>query len=252
MEIKNKVALITGAASGLGEQTARTLAEKGARLALLDLNKAATEKLAKTLGGVAIECNVSEAGSVEKAIEKTVAEWGEIHIAINCAGIAPAERVVGREGPHSLDLFNKVLSVNLIGTFNVMRLVAHQMSQQSPLNADGERGVVINTTSVAAFEGQIGQAAYSASKGGVAAMTLPVARELARFGIRVMTIAPGIMQTPMMSGMPEKVQTALAESVTFPQRLGHPKEYAALAVEIIENVYLNGTVIRLDGGIRLA
>jgi len=251
MYLSKRVAVITGAASGLGQQTAKTLAAKGAKVALLDLNKASIETLAKELNAVAIECDVANEKSAEQAIAEVVKAYKNIHVLVNCAGIAPAARLVGREGPHDFDLFHKVIHVNLLGTFNMMRLATHQMSLQEPLNKDGERGAVINTASVAAFEGQIGQAAYSASKGGVAAMTLPVARELSRFGIRVMTIAPGIMQTPMMASMPEKVQQSLAESVTFPKRLGHAAEYAELVVQIIENAYLNGSVIRLDGGIRM-
>lgn len=252
MEFSNSVAVITGAASGLGASVARELAKEGVKLALLDLNEEQLNQIAKETGGLPIICNVADEKSAEQALEKIVQKFKSVHILINCAGIAPAARIVGKEAPHALDLFTKVLQVNLIGSFNMMRLVAAQMSKQEALNSENLRGVIINTASVAAYEGQIGQAAYSASKGGVVAMTLPAARELARFGIRVMTIAPGIMRTPMMSGMPEQVQQALAESVTFPKRLGQAAEYASLVKEIIRNDYLNGSVIRLDGAIRMA
>ncbi len=252
MDLNNKTILVTGGASGMGAATAEYLAQQGASLILLDLNQEAVSVKAKELNGLGIACDVSDAQAVEKAFEQAVQACGDINIVINCAGIAPAARIVGREGAMSLDSFSKVINVNLIGTFNVMRVAAAQMMRQEPINGDKERGVIINTASVAAFEGQIGQAAYSASKGGVAAMTLPAAREFGKFGIRVMTIAPGIMNTPMMAAMPQNVQDSLAEEITFPKRLGNANEYALLAKHIIENPYLNGEVIRLDGGIRMA
>lgn len=251
MEIQNKIALITGGGSGMGAATAKHLATLGAKVAVLDINAKAAEQTANDVNGIACECNVFDENSVMKALTKIIESFKEIHICINCAGIGPASRIVGRDGPMPLDDFHRVIHVNLLGTFNMMRLVAAQMYQQEAVNKDKERGVIINTASVAAFDGQIGQAAYSASKGGVVAMTLPAAREFGKFGIRVMTIAPGIMQTPMMAAMPESVQTSLAEAVTFPKRLGHANEYAKLAQHIIENSYLNGEVIRLDGGIRM-
>ncbi len=252
MEFLNSVAMITGAASGLGAAAARELAQAGVKVALLDLDQEKLDVIAKETGGLPIVCNVADEKSAENALNQTLQKFKKIHILVNCAGIAPAARIVGKEAPHSLDLFSKVIQVNLIGTFNMLRLVSAQMSKQEALNSENLHGVIINTASVAAFEGQIGQAAYSASKGGVVAMTLPAARELARFGIRVMTIAPGIMSTPMMAGMPENVQQALAASVTFPKRLGQGAEYASLVKEIICNDYLNGSVIRLDGAIRMA
>lgn len=247
----NCPAIVTGGGSGLGAETARFLAKNGAKVAVLDLNKDAAEQVAKEIGGIAIECNVSDANSAEAAVERARSVHGNARICINCAGIAPAKRVVGREGPMALDEFRKAIEINLIGTFNILRLAAHDMSKLEPITDDGERGVIINTASVAAFEGQIGQAAYSASKGGVASMTLPIARELAQFGIRVVTIAPGIMETPMLKGMPPQVQASLGAQVPFPKRLGKPSEYAQLAISIIENSLLNGCVIRLDGAIRM-
>ncbi|PHR22637.1 MAG: 3-hydroxyacyl-CoA dehydrogenase [Hoeflea sp.] len=250
MDVKGKAAIVTGGGSGLGAATARALAKAGAKVALLDVNLEQAEKVAAEIGGKAIACDVSDAAAAEAALAEA-AEAGEARILINCAGIAPAVRVVGREGPHDLDLFRKVIEVNLIGSFNMLRLFADRASKLEPL-ADGERGVVISTASVAAFDGQIGQAAYSASKGGVHAMALPIAREIARFGIRVMTIAPGIFATPMLLGMPQEVQDSLGASVPFPSRLGQPEEYANLAMHIIDNAMLNGETIRLDGAIRMA
>lgn len=250
MELKNKTIVITGAASGMGQATARHLSKQGAKLALLDFNIQQAQKVADDIEAIAIPCDVSDAGSAENAIHHVIEKYQALHILINCAGIAPATRMVGRDGPQPLAEFNKVIQVNLVGTFNMMRLAAAKMMQQELVNQE-ERGVIINTASVAAYEGQIGQAAYSASKGGVVAMTLPLARELAKFGIRVMTIAPGIIATPMMTMMPDDVQKSLAATVPFPARLGEPEEYARLAQHIIENAYLNGSVIRLDGAIRL-
>jgi len=251
MEIKDQVVVITGGGSGLGAATARHLAKLGARVALLDARLDAAEKIAKEIDGLAIASDVSDANSCEKAIKKIIETFQIITICVNCAGIAPAQRIVGREGAMPLDAFAQVINVNLIGTFNVMRLCAMQMMQQSARNEDGERGVIINTASVAAYEGQVGQAAYSASKGGVVSLTLPAAREFARSGIRVMTIAPGIIATPMMTAMPEDVQASLAAAVLFPSRLGQPQEYAELVESIIKNPYLNGSVIRLDGALRM-
>ena len=203
------------------------------------------------MNGVALECDVTSEVSVKNAIDTVVSKFQFIHAVVNCAGVVHAARMLGKNGAMPLDDFSRVIQINLIGTFNVMRLTAEKMSTQDPVNAEGERGVIINTASVAAFEGQLGQAAYSASKGGIAAMTLPVARELSRFGIRVMTIAPGIMQTPMMSRLSETVQAQLANEVPFPKRLGDPAEFASLVFHIIENSYLNGSVMRLDGALRL-
>lgn len=251
MDILGKTALVTGGASGMGAQTARELADVGAEVVLLDRNFEAAVSLAQEIDGYAIECNVCDPISIEMAINEAVIKYGAIHAAINCAGIATAARMVGREGPMPLDSFNQVIQVNLVGTFNVMRCVAAQMIKQDPANEDGERGVIINTASVAAFEGQVGQVAYSASKGGIVSMTLPAARELSQFGIRVMTIAPGVISTPMMAGIPEKVEKGLEQAVPFPHRLGRAEEYSKLVLHIIENRYLNGSVIRLDGAVRL-
>jgi len=251
MNLDGKSALITGGASGLGAATARMLVEHGARVALLDMDVDAARTVAEPIGGVAIACDVTDAAQAEQAVAAARAEQGEAAILVNCAGIAPAKRVVGRDGPMPLADFDKVIQVNLVGTFNLIRLAAAGMTALEPEGDSGERGVIVNTASVSAFEGQIGQAAYSASQGGVAAMTLPIARELARFGVRVMTIAPGLMSTPMLHGMPEEVQKSLGDQVPFPARLGRPEEYAALVVHIAENPMLNGEVIRLDGAIRM-
>lgn len=252
MEIKNQVAVITGGGSGMGAETARHLAQLGAKIVLLDTRLDQALMIAKEIDGLAIASDVSDANSVKQAIQQAVDQFDAITICVNCAGIAPAQRIVGREGAMPLDEFRRVIEINLIGTFNVMRLCAEQMIRQKPLNNDGERGVIINTASVAACEGQVGQAAYSASKGGVVALTLPAARELAKWGIRVMTIAPGIIATPMMANMPREVQTSLVAAIPFPQRLGKPQEYARLVEEIIRNAYLNGSMIRLDGAIRMS
>ena len=251
MKIANNTFLITGGASGLGAACARLLAADGAYVVIADVNDEAGEALADELGAQVFfrHTDVTDATSVQEAVNLALGS-GNLRGAINCAGIAIATKVLGREGPHPLDSFQKVIAVNLTGTFNVIRLVAAALAQTEP-NADGERGVLINTASVAAFEGQIGQAAYSASKGGVVAMTLPVARELARHGIRVVTIAPGIFDTPMLAGLPEKARQSLGEQVPFPSRLGDPAEYALLAQQIIANPMLNGEVIRLDGALRM-
>ena len=252
MQIKDKVFLVTGAGSGLGAATARVLAEAGAKVVLADLNVAAGEKLASELGTMTcfVETDVASESSAVNAKNTAISRFGALHGLVNCAGIAPAEKVLGKEGPHRLESFAKVININLIGTFNMIRLAAEAMMNNEP-DAGGERGVIVNTASVAAYEGQLGQAAYAASKGGIVALTLPVARELARSGIRCVTIAPGIMETPMLLGMPPEVQESLGKMVPFPSRMGKPAEYAALVRHIAENSYLNGEVIRLDGAIRM-
>ncbi|HEY2411526.1 MAG TPA: 3-hydroxyacyl-CoA dehydrogenase [Pirellulaceae bacterium] len=252
MQIQGATFLVTGAASGLGAGTARRLAAAGANVLIADLNQAAGEALATELGSQAafVATDVTSEQSAQAAIDVAISSFGALHGLISCAGILGAARIVGRDGPHDLALFQRVIQVNLIGTFNMLRLAAAAMSKNEP-NAEGERGVIINTASVAAFEGQVGQAAYSASKGGVAALTLPAARELARFGIRVVAIAPGIFETAMMQAAPEAVQQSLAAQTVFPTRLGRAEEYAHLVQQIIENPMLNGSVIRLDGAIRL-
>jgi NAD(P)-dependent dehydrogenase (short-subunit alcohol dehydrogenase family) len=252
MQVRDSAFLVTGAGSGLGAATARRLAGAGARVALVDVNVAGGREVARELGAAAffVEADVCDEGEVRAAVTEARARYGDLHGAINCAGIAPAERVLGKTGPHTLQTFQRVIDVNLIGTFNVLRLAAEAMAQNEP-SGDGERGVIVNTASVAAFEGQIGQAAYSASKAGVAGMTLPVARELARFGIRVMAIAPGIFETAMLAAMPAEVRASLGAQVPFPSRLGKPEEYAALVEHIISNTMLNGAVIRLDGALRM-
>ena len=247
MDIKGNTFLVTGGASGLGEGTARMLAEKGARVIIADLQEEKGDALAKEIGGVFVRCDVTKADDAQNAVN---AAQGALRGLINCAGIASADRTVNKTGPHNLDVFTRTIMINLVGSFNMIRVAAHAMSLQEPL-ATSERGVMISTASVAAYDGQIGQAAYSASKGGIVGMTLPIARDLARNGIRNMTIAPGIFGTPMMFGMPQEVQNALAASVPFPSRLGTPHDYARLACHIIENDMLNGEVIRLDGAIRL-
>nr|WP_211112406.1 SDR family NAD(P)-dependent oxidoreductase [Azospirillum sp. SYSU D00513] len=237
----------------MGAQTARMLVENGGRVVLADVNAEAGRALAGDLGAAArfVATDVTDEEQGKRAIAEAVEGFGALHGLCNCAGVAPGERVVGREAPHRLDSFARTVGINLIGTFNMIRLAADVMSKGTP-NAEGERGVIVNTASVAAFDGQIGQAAYAASKAGVAGMTLPVARELARFGIRVMTIAPGIFETPMVLGMAPEVQESLGRMVPFPPRLGRPSEYAALVKHIMENTMLNGEVIRLDGAIRMA
>ncbi|MDH4608761.1 3-hydroxyacyl-CoA dehydrogenase [Pseudomonas sp. BN102] len=253
MRIENSVFLVTGGSSGLGLATARELLGQGGKVLLVDINAEAGTARAEELGGNArfVKADITREEDARAAVAAAVEAFGGLHGLINCAGVAPAEKVLGRNGAHGLDSFRRVIEVNLIGSFNMLRLAAEAMAQGQP-NEGGERGVIINTASVAAFDGQMGQAAYSASKGGVAAMTLPVARDLARSGIRVMCIAPGIFETPMMAGMPQEVQDSLAANVPFPPRLGRPDEYAALARHIIENSMLNGEVIRLDGALRMA
>ncbi|AUN32148.1 3-hydroxy-2-methylbutyryl-CoA dehydrogenase [alpha proteobacterium AAP38] len=252
MDIKGVSAIISGGGSGLGAATARALAAGGAKVALLDVNLDAANAVAAEIGGIAVKCDVTSGDSAQAAIAAAAAAHGPARIAVNCAGIAPPAKIVGRDGPHDLDLFRKVIEVNLIGTFNMLRLAAAGMQGLEPVTADGERGVIINTASVAAFDGQIGQAAYGASKGGVHALTLPAARELARSGIRVVTIAPGIFLTPMMLGLPQDAQDSLGKQVPFPSRLGKPEEYASLALHIVANSMINGETIRLDGAIRMA
>lgn len=251
MNLQNKIAIITGGASGLGLATACLLKDKGAKVILLDINKPQLESVAKEHGMTPAVCDVTSVESVSSVIEAVVTQFGSIHVCINCAGVAPASRVVSKTGVMPLVDFEKVISINLVGSFNVLSKAAEQMLTQAAADESDEKGIIINTASVAAYDGQIGQAAYAASKGGVVSMTLPIARELARFGVRVMCIAPGIMQTPMLLSMPESVQQRLHASVPFPQRMGLPGEFASLACHIIENSYLNGEVIRLDGAIRM-
>lgn len=249
MELKDKIAIITGGGSGMGAATARYLATQGVKVAVWDLNNA--EQIAKEINGVGINCDVSDEKSVQAALKETINKLGMPSICVNCAGIVHGARLVGKESAMPLADFQKVININLVGTFNVMRLAAEVMSKADVINKEGERGVIINTASVAAFEGQIGQVAYSASKNGVVGMTLPAARELANFGIRVMCIAPGLIDTPMFDKLPPAAKESLAANVPFPKRLGNPSEFAELVAHIIENSYLNGGVIRLDAGVRL-
>lgn len=253
MKIENSVFVVTGGGSGLGAATGRMLVEAGGRVVLADVNREAGEKVAAELGASAVfvETDVTDEASARAAVAQAVEGFGGLHGLVNCAGVAPAEKVVGREGPHRLESFSRTVAINLIGTFNMIRLAAEVMSKAEP-NEGGERGVIVSTASVAAYDGQVGQAGYAASKAGIVGLTLPVARELARSGIRVMTIAPGIMETPMLMGMPQEVQDSLGKMVPFPSRLGRPAEFAALVRHIVENAYLNGEVIRLDGAIRMA
>lgn len=252
MDLKDKVALVTGGGSGLGEATVFELASAGARVAILDLPTSSGAKVAEKIGenAIFVEADVVSADAVAEAIAKAIARFKAINVTVNCAGIGRAQRTLTREGPHSLNLFNKVIQINLVGTFNTIRLAAAEMAKNEP-NADGERGVIVNTASIAAFDGQIGQAAYSASKGGVVAMTLPIARDLASLGIRVCTIAPGTFDTPMLAGLPDTARKALGDQIPFPRRIGKPAEYAALARHIVENAMLNGETIRLDGALRM-
>ena len=252
MQIENNVFVVTGGASGLGAATARMIVDAGGKVVLADVNAEAGERYAAELGAAArfVQTDVTREESARAAFA-AAGELGTLRGLVNCAGIAPGEKVVGKEGPHKLESFARTININLIGSFNMLRLAAEIMSAAAP-DATGERGVIVNTASVAAFDGQLGQAAYAASKGGIVAMTLPIARELARSGIRIMTIAPGIMETPMLLGMPPEVQEALGKMVPFPSRLGKPAEYAALVQHIFSNQYLNGEVIRMDGAIRMA
>jgi NAD(P)-dependent dehydrogenase (short-subunit alcohol dehydrogenase family) len=249
MFLTGVAAIVTGGGSGLGRATAEALAARGAKVAVFDVNPAAAAEAARVIGGLAVVGDVADEASAVAAIAKAKAAHGPARVLVNCAGIGTPKRVVGREGPQPLADFERVIRVNLIGTFNMIRLAAAEMGKLDSIA--GERGVVISTASVAAYEGQIGQAAYSASKGGIVAMTLPIARELAQFGVRVNAIAPGVFMTPMMAGLPQPAQDSLGASVPFPQRLGAPAEYAALAVHIIENGYINGETIRIDGALRM-
>ena len=253
MQVRNHIFLITGGASGLGAATARFLVSEGASVVIADTNLAAGEALAAELGANSrfALTDVTSEKDAQAAVDLAISAFGHLHALVNCAGIAPSEKVVGREGPHRLEAFAKTVNINLVGTFNMIRLAAAAIANEAP-GPDGERGVIINSASIAAFEGQIGQAAYAASKGGVVALTLPVARELARFGIRVVTIAPGVFETPMVAGFSPEVQEALGKSVPFPARLGQPAEFAALVKHICENTMLNGETIRLDGALRMA
>ena len=251
MQIVNKVFIVTGSASGLGAATAEMLIKAGAKVMLVDLNADAVAAQARTLGAQSTVADISQADAAQAAVQATVAAFGGVNGLVNCAGIVRGEKILGKNGPHGLESFSQVINVNLIGSFNMLRLAAAAIAETAA-DADGERGVIINTASVAAFDGQIGQAAYAASKGAIASLTLPAARELARYGIRVMTIAPGIFETPMMAGMTPEVRDSLAAGVPFPPRLGKPAEYASLVRHIIENSMLNGEVIRLDGALRMA
>ncbi len=251
MQIENKPALITGAASGMGEATARLLVSLGAKVCLLDIDQDKVESIARDINAVALSCDVTDARSMEHSVASAAKANGIARILVNCAGIAPAKRIVGREGAMPLEDFKRVIDVNLIGTFNAMRVMAGALRDAEPLDEVGERGVIINVASVSAYEGQIGQAAYSASKGAIVSLTIQAAREFASAGIRVMTIAPGLIATPMLFGMPEEVQQSLANQVPFPKRLGSPDEFANLVKHIVENQLLNGEVIRLDGAIRM-
>jgi NAD(P)-dependent dehydrogenase (short-subunit alcohol dehydrogenase family) len=251
MKLEGQAALVTGGASGLGAETARHLANAGAKVTVLDVNLELAQQVAQEIGGLAVHCDVSSASSAENAIAQARDAHGAARVLVNCAGVGTASRIVGRDGPMSLEAFSKVIHINLIGTFNLMRLAASEISKLEALE-DGERGVIVSTASVAAFDGQIGQAAYAASKGGIAALTLPAAREFAQFGIRVMTIAPGLFQTPLLAGLPAEAQASLAASIPFPKRLGNANEFAALVLHIISNPFLNGEVIRLDGALRMA
>ena len=250
MEIKGQAAIVTGGASGLGAATARALAAAGAKVAVLDVNEKGAAEVAAGIKGIAVACDVADAASAEAALKQAAADHGPARVLVNCAGVGPAKRIVGRDGPMSLSDYERVIRINLIGTFNMMRLAAAAMQPLQPF-ADGERGVIVSTASVAAFEGQIGQAAYSSSKGGVAALTLPAAREFAQFGIRVLAVAPGIFATPMLKALPQEAQDSLGASVPFPKRLGKPEEYAGLVMFMLETGYFNGESVRLDGAIRM-
>jgi NAD(P)-dependent dehydrogenase (short-subunit alcohol dehydrogenase family) len=252
MDIVGSSAIVTGGGSGMGAETARHLARAGAKVALLDVNMPGAEAVAREIGGIALECDVADAASAEGAVERAVQAIGPPRICVNCAGVGTPGRIVSKAGPLPLEDYARVININLIGTFNTLRLAAARMTGLEPVGDSAERGVIINTASIAAYEGQIGQAAYSSSKGGVVGLTLPAARELAQFGIRVLTIAPGLVETPMLLGLPPEVQKALGDSVPFPRRLGRPEEFAKLVLHMIENTLLNGEVVRLDGAIRLA
>jgi len=251
MDVQGQAALVTGGGSGLGAATCEALAEAGAKVAVLDRHEAAAQSVARRTDGLGLACDVSDAASAEAAVARAREAHGPARLLVNCAGIGNAGRIVGREGPLALAAFEQVVQVNLIGTFNLLRLAAAEMSGLDPLE-DGERGVIVNTASIAAYEGQVGQAAYAASKAGVIGLTLPAARELARVGVRVVTIAPGLVETPMLKGLPEEVRQGLADSVPFPTRLGQPNEFASLVLHVAANRFLNGATIRLDGALRMA
>jgi NAD(P)-dependent dehydrogenase (short-subunit alcohol dehydrogenase family) len=251
MDIRGHAAIVTGGASGLGAATARMLAEAGAKVAIFDVNRKAAAEVAIDISGIAIQCDVTDSAATEQAFAKAAADHGVARILVNCAGVGPAKRIVGRDGPLPLAEFARVISINLVGTFNALRLAAAAMIPLPPLT-DEERGIILCTASVAAYEGQIGQAAYAASKGGVVGLVMPAAREFAQFGIRVNAVAPGIFSTPMLHALPEEAQKSLAAAVPFPKLLGQPWQYASLVRHIIENRYLNGEVIRLDGALRMA
>jgi len=251
MDIKGQAAIVTGGASGLGAATARMLAQAGAKVAVLDINHKAAAEVAIDINGIAVACDVTSSDATEKAVAKAAADHGPARIVVSCAGIGPAKRIVGRDGPMPLEEFSKVIAINLIGTFNVMRLAAAKMQNLEPMQ-DGERGIIVCTASVAAYDGQIGQAAYAASKGGVVSLVLPAAREFSQFGIRITAVAPGIFSTPMLHALPEAAQQSLAAAVPFPRLLGQPPQFAALVRHMIENRYLNGEVVRLDGALRMA
>ena len=251
MDMQGKSAIVTGGASGLGAATVRQLAKSGAKVAILDVNLDAAQALADEVGGIACGCDITDTASVQQALFAARERHGALRILVNCAGIGGAKRLVGRDGsPMPLEDFSRIIAVNLVGTFNMIRLAAAEMVTQEPL-AEGERGVIIMTSSVAAYDGQIGQEAYAASKGGLTSLTLPLARDLAQFGVRVMTVAPGLFMTPLLFKLPEEVQQSLAASIPFPKRLGKAEEFADLAAHIVGNLSLNGEVIRLDGALRL-
>ena len=250
MKLNGVAAIVTGGASGLGAETARHLARAGARVAVLDINAEQAQRVADAIGGIAIVCDVSSAPSAEAAVTQACEAHGAARVLVNCAGIGTAQRIVGRAGPMALEAFGRVININLVGAFNLMRLAAADMMKLDALD-DGERGVIVSTASVAAYEGQIGQAAYAASKGGIVSLTLPAAREFAQFGIRVCAIAPGLFETPLLAGLPADVQKNLGDSIPFPKRLGRTDEFARLVLHIVENLALNGEVIRLDGALRL-
>ena len=252
MDNKDVVALVTGGASGLGEATVIGLAKKGAKVAIVDMDSAKGEKLASTVGAAAIFVNadITSEADIRQALGKIIDTFGKINVAVNCAGIATPGKILGKKGPLPLESFNKVLQVNLVGTLNVTRLAVEQMINNAP-NGEGEKGVIVNTASIAAFDGQIGQAAYCASKGGIVSMTLPIARECADYGIRVVTIAPGLFETPLMAGLPPAVKEEMVSTIPFPRRLGKPAEFARMVIHIIENTMLNGCCIRLDAALRM-
>jgi NAD(P)-dependent dehydrogenase (short-subunit alcohol dehydrogenase family) len=251
MQLKDQAAIVTGGASGLGAATARRLAGEGAKVAICDVNTKLAESVAKEIGGLAFACDVADSVSAETAIAAAAKAHGPARVLINCAGVGVAKRVIGREGPMALADFDRVIRINLIGSFNMIRLAAADMSKLEPLST-GERGVMISTASIAAYDGQIGQSAYSASKGGIVGMTLPIAREFAQFGIRVLAIAPGLFLTPLLASLPQEAQDSLAAAVPFPRRLGDPSEFASLVMQMIDNAYLNGEVVRLDASLRMA